>query len=94
MRLWGASGAAMHPRQRQRGFHNTPIAGVFGAVAADAVYKDFDEETLRSAFGLAASMASGINTHRTGGDAKRMHPGLAAKNGILAANLSKRASKG
>ncbi|MBO43712.1 MAG: hypothetical protein CMM28_08310 [Rhodospirillaceae bacterium] len=92
--VMGRIGAAMHPRQRQRGFHNTPIAGVFGAVAAVAVYKDFDEETLRSAFGLAASMASGINTHRTGGDAKRMHPGLAAKNGILAANLSEKGFEG
>jgi len=81
--VMGRIGAAMHPRQRQRGFHNTPIAGVFGA-----------EDTLRSAFGLAASMASGINTHRTGGDAKRMHPGLAAKNGILAANLAEKGFEG
>ena len=92
--VMGRIGAAMHPRQRQRGFHNTPIAGVLGAVAAVAVYKKFDEDTLRSAFGLAASMASGINTHRTGGDAKRMHPGLAAKNGILAANLAEKGFEG
>ncbi|MDA0655830.1 MAG: MmgE/PrpD family protein, partial [Proteobacteria bacterium] len=79
---------------RQRGFHNTAIAGVFGAAAAVAVFKGHDEKTLKNAFGLASSMASGINTHRTGGDAKRMHPGLAARSGIMAATMAEKGFEG
>lgn len=92
--VMGRIGAAMHPRQRQRGFHNTAICGAFGAAAAVAVFKGHDAKTLQNAFGLASSMASGINTHRTGGDAKRMHPGLAAKSGIMAAILAEKGYEG
>jgi 2-methylcitrate dehydratase PrpD len=92
--VMGRVAAAMHPRQRKLGFHSTPIAGVMGATAAMAVIKGLDEETLRNAYGLAASMASGINTHRSGGDAKRMHPGLAARSGIMAANFAEKGFEG
>lgn len=92
--VMGRVAAAMHPRQRQRGFHGTPIAGVLGATAAVSAIKGHDAKTIRNAFGLAASMASGINTHRSGGDAKRMHPGLAAHNGIMAANLAEKGFAG
>ncbi|HAA93177.1 MAG: hypothetical protein CMM48_00905 [Rhodospirillaceae bacterium] len=92
--VMGRMGAAMHPRQRTRGFHNTAICGAFGAAAAVAVFKGHDTATLQNAFGLASAMASGINTHRTGGDAKRMHPGLAARSGIMAANLAEKGYEG
>jgi 2-methylcitrate dehydratase PrpD len=92
--VMGRIGAAMHPRQRQRGFHNTAVAGVFGAAAAVSVFRGHDEKTLKNAFGLASSMASGINTHRTGGDAKRMHPGLAARSGIMAATMAEKGFEG
>ena len=84
----------MHPLQRKRGFHNTPISGVIGAAAAVSSIKKHQAVTIRNAFGLAASMASGINTHRSGGDAKRMHPGLAAHNGIMASNLAENGFSG
>ena len=92
--VMGRVAAAMHPRQRQRGFHGTPIAGVIGAAAAVSAIKGHSAAIIRNAFGLAASMASGINTHRSGGDAKRMHPGLAAQNGIMASNLAENGFSG
>ena len=92
--VMGRVAAAMHPLQRKRGFHNTPISGVIGAAAAVSSIKKHQAVTIRNAFGLAASMASGINTHRSGGDAKRMHPGLAAHNGIMASNLAENGFSG
>ena len=42
-----------------RGFHNTSIAGIFGAVAAVSKLCSVDSETLTNAFGLTCSFASG-----------------------------------
>jgi len=80
--------AFAHPRPRWRGFHNTATIGVFAAAAVTAVLKGFDEAVVENAFGLAASSASGIRSYVRGGDVKRIHPGLAARDGILSALLA------
>lgn len=80
--------ALVHPKPRWRGFHNTPTIGVFAAAAAAAVLKGLDAKTVEHAFGLAASSSSGIRSYVRGGDVKRIHPGLAARDGILAALLA------
>lgn len=80
--------AFAHPRPRWRGFHNTATIGVFAAAAVTAVLKGFDEPVVENAFGLAASSASGIRSYVRGGDVKRIHPGLAARDGILSALLA------
>jgi len=86
--------ALVHPRPRWRGFHNTATIGVFAAAAATAVLKGFDAETLENAFGIAASSSSGIRSYTRGGDVKRIHPGLAARDGILAALLAEKGHRG
>jgi 2-methylcitrate dehydratase PrpD len=86
--------AFAHPRPRWRGFHNTATIGVFAAAAVTAVLKGFDEDVVENAFGLAASSASGIRSYVRGGDVKRIHPGLAARDGILAALLAARGHLG
>lgn len=80
--------ALVHPKPRWRGFHNTATIGVFAAAAVTAALKGFDETAVENAFGLAASSASGIRSYVRGGDVKRIHPGLAARDGILAALLA------
>jgi len=88
--VMGRVGAVMHPRQRERGFHNTGLCGAFAAAAVLGVFRSLTAETLEHAFGIAASMASGINSYRQGGDVKSIHPGLAARNGLTAALLAKK----
>jgi 2-methylcitrate dehydratase PrpD len=77
--------AACHPRSRWRGFHNTGIAGVFGAAAASGVLLGFDAARMEAAFGAAASSAAGLFSFLAGGEVKRLHPGHAAREGLLAA---------
>lgn len=80
--------AASHPRARWRGFHNTGTAGVFAAAASAGSLMGFDADRVENAFGAAASSASGLFTFLAGGDVKRVHPGHAAREGVMAALLT------
>ncbi len=86
---------AGHPHTRRRGFHNTSICGVFGAAAAVGALRGLDEEAMENAFGLAASSSAGLFAFvGGGGDVKRLHPGHAAREGMLAALLAERGMEG
>ena len=74
---------------RRRGWHATATTGAFGAAAATASLLGLDERALADAMGISGS--------RTGGSwafsldnamSKRIHPGLAAKDGIISAYLA------
>lgn len=81
--------AAGHPSTRRRGFHNTPVAGVFGAAAASAHLLGLDEEQTANALGIAGSHASGLFEFLgQSADVKRFHPGKAARDGIASAHLA------
>ncbi|MDQ0191462.1 MmgE/PrpD family protein [Alicyclobacillus cycloheptanicus] len=83
-------GMAMHPHSRRHGFHNTAIAGVFGAAAAAAHMLQLDEAQTVHALGLAGSHAAGLFEFlATGADSKRIHPGRAARDGWLCAELAR-----
>lgn len=74
-----------------RGFHPTAAAGVFGAAAAAARLMKLDRQQLESAFGLAVSAASGVMQFAEdaeGNMVKRLHAGLPAQNGVMAAELA------
>ncbi|OZC85086.1 2-methylcitrate dehydratase [Rhodococcus sp. 06-418-5] len=80
---------AGHPATRNRHFHNTPIAGVFGAAAAVAVLLELDANGVANALGLAGSHASGVFEFLGGSaEVKRFHPGKAARDGIASADLA------
>lgn len=80
---------AVHPTSRRRGFHNTAVAGVFGAAAAAAVLQRGNAAQVADALGLAASGAGGLFAFLSGGgDTKRLHPGHAAREGVLAALMA------
>jgi 2-methylcitrate dehydratase PrpD len=83
-------GMALQPKSHyELGFHPTPTCGVFGAAVTAAKLLRLSEEQMLSAAGIAGSMAAGSLEFLAGGTwTKRLHPGLAAQNGILAANLA------
>lgn len=84
-------GGATHPHQRNRGFHNTAIAGVFGAATAVAVLHGLQPGQLANAYGLAGSHAGGLNAYLDeGSDVKRYHAGKAARDGMVSAELAAR----
>lgn len=85
----------IHPASRRRGFHNTALVGPLAAAAAVCALFEFDAATIESAIGLAASSAGGLFAFLNGGgDVKRLHPGHAAREGLLAALLAKRGMRG
>jgi 2-methylcitrate dehydratase PrpD len=87
--------AAMHPVTAKRGFHNTPLAGVFGAAAAVAKLLNLDSAGTNHALGLAGSFAGGIRQYlEDGAEVKRIHPGKAARDGMLCAEFARRGITG
>ncbi len=83
--------SAIHPASALRGWHNTPITGVLGAAAGVSKLIGNDEEQTLFAIGMAGSFAGGLFEFLgEGADIKRIHPGKAARDGILCAELGKR----
>jgi 2-methylcitrate dehydratase PrpD len=88
-------GAALGQTPYDRGFHPTALAGVFGAVAAGGNLLGLDRAQIDSALGLAGSMAGGSMQYMEDGSwNKRMHPGLAARNALLALALGQSGVRG
>jgi 2-methylcitrate dehydratase PrpD len=87
--------AAGHPSTARRGWHNTPIAGVFGAAAGVSKLLGLDATQTRNALGLAGSFSGGIREYLDeGAEIKRIHPGKAARDGLLCAEFAKRGITG
>lgn len=73
-----------------KGFHPTSVNGVFGATASACKILNLSEDKIATALGIAGSMASGLlECTRDGTWTKRLHPGWASHNGILAAEFAK-----
>ncbi len=87
---------AVQPKYHyELGFHPTSTCGVFGAAVTAAKLLRLSEEQMLSAVGIAGSMAAGSLEFLADGTwTKRLHPGLAAQNGILAANLAAEGFRG
>ena len=87
--------AAMHPATARRGFHNTALAGVFGAAAAVSSLLRLDATQTCHALGLAGSFAGGTREYLDeGAEVKRIHPGKAARDGLLCAEFARRGITG
>ena len=88
-------GGAGHPATWRRGFHNTALNGVFGAAVAAARLLDGDRAVVGNAVGIAGSHAGGLFEFlHGGGEVKRLHPGKAARDGIVSAELAVRGLTG
>jgi 2-methylcitrate dehydratase PrpD len=81
---------AVQPQEQYAlGFHPTQTCGVFGAAITAAKLLSLTEEQTLSAVGITGSMAAGsMEFLAEGAWTKRIHPGLAAQNGIQAAMLA------
>jgi 2-methylcitrate dehydratase PrpD len=83
-------GIVMNPRHyHQRGWHCTSSIGTVGAAAAVARVLRLDAARTRHALGNAASSACGLKEN-LGTMVKPLHAGLAARNGVMAAQLAQR----
>ena len=75
---------------RERGWHGTATCGAFGAAAAVGALLGLDEEQMADALGTAGSRTGGTWAFSADGAmSKRLHPGLAARDGLLAAYLAR-----
>jgi 2-methylcitrate dehydratase PrpD len=83
-------GTVMNPRHyHERGWHCTSTIGTLGAAAAAARVLGLGIEQVRHALGIAASAACGFKENM-GTMVKPLHAGLAARNGVMAAQLAHR----
>lgn len=81
---------AVQPKEHYAlGFHPTQTCGVFGAAITAARLLGLTSAQTAAAAGIAGSMAAGsMEFLAEGAWTKRIHPGLAAQNGIQAAMLA------
>lgn len=70
------------------GWHTTSSVGIFAATTAACRLLKLDPKQIGMAFGIVASMASGLRVN-FGTMTKPLHAGIASANGILAASLGK-----
>src|SRR5207245_9390727 len=82
-------GLVMNPRHyHERGWHCTSSIGTLGAAAAAARMLGLDAPSTVHALGIAASLACGVKEN-LGSMVKPLHAGMAARNGVMAAQLAK-----
>lgn len=86
-------GLLMAPGHYARGFHSTATMGSLGAAAACAHLLGLTPQQTRVALGLAATQCGGLKA-MFGSMGKPWHAGLAARNGLMAAQLAARGFEG
>ena len=90
-------GSATGRQVIEAGFHPTATAGVFGAAAAAGCLIGLKPDQLERAFGIALATASGtmqFSEDPRNTMVKRLHAGLPAANGLMAAQLASRGFTG
>lgn len=80
---------AIKPEHYTRGFHTTGTIGAFGATAAASYLLNLDEDAVRRAIGVTASLSAGIRVN-FGTMTKPLHAGRAAANGVTACLLAQK----
>lgn len=83
-------GDAFLGTQYYEGFHPTGTCGVFGAAAAAGRILGLSKDQMIAALGIAGTQAAGLEEWKADGSwIKRLHPGKAAENGLLAVLLAR-----
>ena len=81
------------PTVMSRGFHASPVFGIFGPAVAAAKLAKLDEDQVNSTIALCASLAAGnLEGARSGG--KALREGAAVRNSMLAVALARRGHVG
>jgi 2-methylcitrate dehydratase PrpD len=86
--IGGQIGRAITVGHYHRGFHGTGTLAIFSALGALAKRSRLDVATTRTAFGIAASMASGLQRN-FGTMTKPLHTGWAARSALAAVKLAR-----
>ena len=87
--------AGTYKPHNARGWHSTGTVGSFGAAAAAARALGLDATATAHAIGIAGSFTGGVWAFiGDGAMTKRLHPGKAAENGVLAAYLAEQGFTG
>ena len=81
-------GNVMYPEHYDRGWHITGSTGMLGAAAACARLLKLDAERSTMALGIAASQPVGLR-EQFGSMTKSLHPGAAARTGLMAAVMAR-----
>jgi 2-methylcitrate dehydratase PrpD len=82
-------GTILNPSHYETGWHATATQGSFAAVVASGLLLGLDAAAMAHALGIAASMAGGLRRN-FGTMTMSLHSGLAAGNGVRAAQLAER----
>ena len=82
-------GQLLNPSHYEIGWHATATQGAVAAAIASGLILKLDDTAMAHALGLVASMASGIRRN-FGSMTMSLHSGLAASNGVRAAQLAQR----
>ncbi|HET7596288.1 MAG TPA: MmgE/PrpD family protein [Burkholderiales bacterium] len=85
--IGGRIGSGVTVGHYHRGFHGTGTLGIFSALAALAKLRRLDVATTRTAFGIGASLASGLQRN-FGTMTKALHTGWAARSALAAVDLA------
>ncbi len=92
-RVIDAAGA--YRAHNMRGWHSTGTCGSFGAAAAAAKAAGLDADATAAAIGIAGSFTGGLWAFIVDGAmTKRLHPGKAAENGVIATYLAQQGFTG
>lgn len=91
--LWFQLTRRLKVTLHERGWHPTPVIGTMCAAAGICAMREYDENRCSHALGLAAGAASGL-VAGFGTMGKAIQVGLAAKRGIMAADLAERGCTG
>ena len=84
------AGEAFNGTSYYAGWHLTGTCGVFGAAAGAAKILGLDVTQTVNALGVAGSCSAGLGEFNFNGSwTKRFHPGRAAMDGVLAANMGR-----
>ena len=82
-------GYVAEERFLERGYHTSSLIGGFGSVAAIGQLTGCNLDEIIAAFGIAGTMASGIQeSTRTGSTSKIIHGGWGAHSGIVAIDMA------
>jgi len=79
---------AVNPSLRNRGFHTTPNAGVFGATVAASRLLKLNTAKMVSALGMAGAQSAGLMEMYGPSMQKRFNPGPAARAGVTSAVMA------
>ena len=71
-----------------RGWHSGPVFGTHSAAMASGKLRGLPPAQLEDALGLAGTQSAGLMAAQYEAMSKRMHHGLAARNGFYAAGLA------